>query len=471
MLSKLRRQEEGSALIFSMLAATVVVILSSLVVGLSVHNTQMSSFERRRVQSIAAAEAGVDYYLSLLTKTGGVNPPCDLTKPMREGPASFTVVATYYDAGQVALSCPLGGTLAAGSNPASVLLNSKGETSGPTTLTRTMQAYANITGEIGTTFDNDGAVIAQNSINFTANATVGGDNYSDANLYSNGSVTVASGSTIYGKIFAQGSFTIGQSSQVKKDVHTAGAITMANKSKIYGSAISSGSSITLSGTARIYNGAKAALDITGGTVDVYRNPFQVGLPAPPARSYPAFTYVEADWVAGGYSVQNFSGAGACSAAESYIRTTWASGNLLVRITEPGTVCTLTFASGTINVKGNLGIVSDGPVTLSTGARFTPSPSSSTFDVFVFTGLSGSAPCDFTANTNSGFGPGLSVLIYTPQTCTATMANNTALTQGQIIAGVVNFKHTAHFTYKRLSVPGTGTGGFQEDIVYKREIVD
>jgi hypothetical protein len=332
-----------------------------------------------------------------------------------------------------------------------------------------MEAYAKLTISTGTSFDNAGAIFAQNGVNFTSNATIGGSNFSDADVFTNGNVALASNSTLYGRIYAQGGLTMGSNAEVKKDAWVKGSVTMSSGASIRGSATSSNSSMSLANNARIDNGAKAAGSITGGTVSVYRSPNQTGLEAPPARTYPTFSFVPADWIAAGFTnQQTFSGPTACSAAEAFIRTAWPTGNLLVRIAAPGSTCTTTFTNRTYAVPGNFAIISDGPVTLNTGARFTPSAGPA--NVFLMAGLSGTAPCNITMNTNSGFGPGLSTLIFTPSTCASDLVSNSALTEGQILSGTVNFHHTAQYSYKRLTVPGTGAGGFKQDVYYKREII-
>ena len=477
MLSRLRRlhtNEEGVAIITAVLASSIIVLLGTTVVQLAVHNSEGSAADRRRVQSIAAAEAGLDYYMSWLTATGGQQPPCSVYRTMQGSPGSFTVTPTFYDATGAPINCP------PPVDPAAVLLRSTGSSGTQATdsasFERTMEAYAKLTISTGGVFDNAGAIFAENGVNFTSNATIGGSNFSDADVFTNGNVALASNSTLYGRIFAQGSLTMASNAEVKKDVWTNGSITMSSGATIRGSATSSGSSMSLANNAHIYNGAKAAGAITGGTVDVYRSPNQTGLEAPPARTYPTFSFVPANWTAAGFTnQQTFSGPTACDLAESYIKNSWTSGSLLVRVTASGSTCIpegasgLTFENGTYPVYGNLAIISDGPVTLRTGARFTPT-AGTTANVFLMAGLSGTAPCNITMNTNSGFGPGLSTLVFTPSTCSADLVSNSALTEGQILSGTVNFHHTAQYSYKRLTVPGTGAGGFKQDLFYKREII-
>lgn len=467
MFSRMHKEEDGFALLTAIMTSAIVVFMGTTVVQLAIHNTTGSASDRRNVQSIGAAEAGIDYYFSWLTATGGQQPPCSVTRSMAGSPGSFTVTPTFYDSFGAPLQCP------PQSDPSAVLLHSVGTSTA--TSTRTMEAYAKLTIATGTSFDNAGAIVAQNAVTFTSNATIGGSNYSDADVYTNGNLTLASNSTLYGKILAQGSLTMSSGSEVKKDVWTKGGITMSAGSTIRGTVTASGppnANITLSNNAHIYNGAKASGTITGGTVDVFRSQNQTGLTAPPTRTYPTFTFVPADWTAAGFvNQQTFSGASACSSAESYIRTSWTSGPLLVRVAAPGSTCTLTFTANTnYTVKDQLAIISDGPVTMNTNARFAPT-SGQTYNVFLMAGLSGTAPCNITMNTNSGFGPGLPTLLYTPSTCAIDLWSNTALTQGQILSGVVNFHHTAQFQYSRLTVPGTGAGGFKQDVVYKREVID
>lgn len=474
MLSRLHRNEEGVAIITAVLTSAIVVMLGTTVVQLAVHNSEGSAYDRRHVQSVAAAEAGIDYYFSALAETGGLAPPCSgdptLSRPMVGSPGEFTVTPIFYDAVGVPIDCP------PPVDPSAVLLHSVG-TSGPASSARTMEAYAELTVATGGTFDNEGAIIADATVTFTSNATIGGSNFSDADVYTNGNITLASNSTLYGKIFAQGSVTMSSGSEVKKDVWTKGGITMSAGASIRGNATAGDlapaptSAITMANNSHIYGNATASGSITSGVVDGTRAQNQTNVAAPPTRPYPTFTYDQADWTAAGFTnIQTFSGATACADAKTYIQSTWASGPLLVRILSTGATCTTTFTNANYTVRGHLAIISDGPVTMNTNARFAPT-GGTTANVYLMAGLSGSAPCNITMNTNSGFGPGLPTLLYTPSTCAINLHSNTAITQGQILSGSINFHHTSQFQYSRLTVPGTGTGGFKQDVVYKREVVD
>ena len=116
---------------------------------------------------------------------------------------------------------------------------------------------------------------------------------------------------------------------------------------------------------------------------------------------------------------------------------------------------------------------DGNASLTTNTRFAPSGTGPS-NLFLFGGLSDLAGCSFTANPNSGANSGLNTLIYVPSapnSCVVNLNSNSTFAQGQVLGGTVNFQHTASFTYARLTVPGTGTGGFSEDVRCLREVVN
>ncbi len=470
LLKRLAKDESGIAVVTAVVVSMVILMLCVMVVQLSIHNVERSADDRRRVQAIDAAEAGLDYYFSYLTETGGLQLDCDtewLTLP--RSTSSFRVQATYYEANGFPIpGCPSGGQV-----PAFVLLYSQGKT-GVDAPIRKMQAYAKLTVAKGATFDNSSAIFAQNSVNFTSNARIGGAQYSDADIYSNGDLSLASNSTLFGSIFAQGSITLKSNSEVKRNVHAKNSVTMLSRSIVRGeSVISSQGSITLASNARIEGIAKAKGSITGGTVVGGRSPNQQGLPDPatPPRSFPAFTYNQSDWTAGGYTISpTFSGATACTDAATYMSNAanWPpSGGLVIRIAAPGTTCTF---AGTFNVYRHLAIISDGGIELTPNTRFVPNPTSGTFNMFVFAGLSGTAPCNFTARPNSGFNPGLATLLYVPAACTIDLLSNSSIAQGQMIGGTINFKHTAAFSFQPVTPPGGGIGGFKQDVRCKREVV-
>jgi Tfp pilus assembly protein PilX len=472
MLRKIQTREEGFAMVTAIMASSVVLLLSLGVVQLSLHNSTASGYDRKRVQAIDAAEAGIDYFYSYLQNTGGATPTCSVTKSLTASPVtSFTVTATYYNASNVAYSCPL----ATGTQPASVLIRSVGQSSA-TNPQRTMESYAKLTATTGSTFDNSSAIFGNTSVNFTANATIGGSQYNDADVYTNGSTTLAANSTLYGSLYAQGSITLGSNSDVGKDVWANNAVSMIAGSRVHGNATSSASSITLGSGARIYGNAKAATTITGGTVDGYRTQNSPS-GAPPTRTYPTFTFVSSDWTASGYTPHTWANDCTTPLNASNLAGWWgapapaAPTGHFIRITGGASTCTLTF-SGTINVNGNLAIITDGSVILNTNTRFVlPAGVQGPFNVYIFAGLGNGAGCKFQANPNSGFNSGMNTLIYVPSACNLDLQSNSTIAQGQVMGGTIDFKHTASFQFQRLSVPGTTASGFKEDVKCLREVTN
>jgi hypothetical protein len=453
-LKKLLRGEEGVALITAMLVTMVVLFLSVTVVQLSVHNQQQSGNDRRRVQAVAAAEAGIDYYFSYLQKFSDPVPVCSASQALpTTPPASFTVTPTFYDASGAVMACPYSTTTV----PAAVRVRSVGW-AGNDASRRTMEAYATLLSEPAATFDNDGALFGQNNITFEANAQIGGDSFSDADIYSNGNVSVKSNSIIYGSIFAQGTISIQSGSEIRKDVHAGQAVVLKNNTKIAGNATSSTSSIT---GGKVFGNARAGTNITS-TVFGTSTPNTLSDP-PPTRSFPLFTYNSADWTALGYTVHTYNN---CTQPITDINSWWGSGSgsHLLRITGG---CTLSF-TGTYSIRGNIAIVTDGPISFGPSARFTAV--GGPWQTFLFGGLNGASGCGISFASNAGIGANLPAMLYTPSNCTIESLSNTYLNAGQIIGGTLIFKHTATFAYQRLEVPGVGVGGFKQDVTYKREVV-
>ena len=466
------RDEDGFALITAVMVSLVVMFLGLAALQLSLHNSDASGYDRKRVQSIDAAEAGIDYYYSYLQATGGASPSCSVTKSLTSSPAaSFTVTATFYNSSNGLLSCS-GGSLPSGVTPATVLIRSVGK-SVAATPSRTMESYAKLTPTQGSTFDNSSAIFGQNSISFTANATIGGSQYNDADIYSPGNISLAANSILYGSLYGQGSVTMGSNSDIQKDVWANGSLTMNSGARVRGNATSSTSSITLGNNARVYGNAKAGTTNTGGTVDGYRTSNSPS-GAPPTRTYPTFTYNSTDWTGAGYTIHTYSDCSTLLGATPSLANWWggADGSKhLVRVTGN---CTIS-SSSAINVRGDLAFIVDGNISLTTNTRFVPAGTAQQpFNLFFVGGLADQSGCSFTANPNSGVNGGINTMIYVPSapiSCTVNLNSNSTLAQGQVLGGTVNFQHTASFTYARLTIPGTGSGGFKEDVRCLREVVN
>ncbi|MDQ3990767.1 MAG: pilus assembly PilX N-terminal domain-containing protein [Actinomycetota bacterium] len=451
------REERGAALVTALMVSMVVVILGTTAIGIAVHNTEASGNDRRRVQAVAAAESGVDFYFAQIQGTTNMTSlPCSINRTLATSPPSFfTVTATFQTAAGAAMACPLTTTV-----PASVLLTSVGK-AGPATPRRTMQAQVKLTTAAGSSYG-EGAIFGNTGLSFTANSQIGGSQFNDADVYTNGNITMGSNSVIYGNVYAQGTASMSTGTDIRRNLWANGAIAMAGSAAVRGNVTSSASTLTMSQTSRVYGNARAGGAITtnnSSRIDGTRSPNSPSDP-PPARPFPVFNFNPSEWQEQGYTVTSFSD---CTQARTFIQGI-ASGNHAVRITS---TCAMTVNTN-VTVRGHLAIIADGPITLNTGIRFNAAAGTGPHRLFLVAGLAKSGFCNFTANPNSGVGTNIDVFLYSP--CTVDLSSNSAFTRGQVFGDVVNVKHSIAFQYALVPVPGGTVGGFKQDVLFKREVV-
>jgi hypothetical protein len=172
---------------------------------------------------------------------------------------------------------------------------------------------------------------------------------------------------------------------------------------------------------------------------------------------PTYTYNASDWTSAGYTVVNYS---SCSSAANYLRSL-PTGNILVRVTPS---CTLDL-SGTITLKGNVGVVSDGG--MDDQSTMTVNTSGGTFNFFMFLGYAGGS-CTVTGQSDVSFSSSVNTLLWTP--CTLNLQSN-AWGTGQIIAKQVTFQSDLNFGgFVQMLPPGVAWAGFRESLVYMREVL-
>ena len=69
MLTRLRNEERGVAMIMALAVAFIVLLLSTVVVAQSIHSLDSSGYDRERLLSVNAAEAGTNYWYAFLETT------------------------------------------------------------------------------------------------------------------------------------------------------------------------------------------------------------------------------------------------------------------------------------------------------------------------------------------------------------------------------------------------------------------
>src|SRR5207249_10761392 len=170
------RDERGIAMVTALLVSMVLLFLSVAVVALSLHNSTQSALDRKRVQAIDAAEAGVDGYLSALTGLTGpaTCSPVDAdlqTSPPAHYRVDITLFSTWPPAQGSEIPCqnPLP------AQPLGALVVSKGtavNSGNPTAVSRTMEMEIRLTpvyGGFGKAIFSDTGLSMQNKFTLNGN--------------------------------------------------------------------------------------------------------------------------------------------------------------------------------------------------------------------------------------------------------------------------------------------------------------
>jgi cytoskeletal protein CcmA (bactofilin family)/Tfp pilus assembly protein PilX len=451
------RDEQGMAIVVAMILSMVVVTLGVTSVGLAIHNSEQSSYDRRHVQSIHAAEAGINYYFSHL-QSGGVSEfQCSVSQTLPSTPpASFDATLALYDSAGLPLPCPLTGV-----EPDSALIRSVGRST-TASPARTMEAYVKLVPLPGGPFG-EFAIFSDAQPQFNSNVQVYGGEAVEGNVYSNANVMIQSNSTIYGSIEAQGSVLLASNAEVKRSVLAGSSVQLKTNARVLQHVTSAGSSVSLDSNAHVLQDARAASTVTllgNATVDGLLLPSSPAEP-PEYRPFPELVFDPAAWQETGYTVQTFT---TCQEAKAFIAGI-GSGNHAVRITAP---CDLAYSSGeSVTLRGNLALIGNGSLTMSSNTGFVNDGTQR--NLFLLFGMGGgSTPCDISFSSNTVIGPGLKTVLYTP--CRIDMRSNTMVIEGQMFGGSVEFNSNASLTYHPIGVPGFGETTYDEDVLYTREVV-
>jgi hypothetical protein len=471
------QREDGIALVTAILVSAIVLLMSMSAVAISIHNTDASGYDKRRLEAIDAAEAGIDYYYyrigstSLATLATASLPSgysivastCRITGTTNTNPtATFVVTPTFYatSSSSTAYTCAQYSTMLAANptGPWYVELLSTATAAGQTTPTRTMRSRARLTAISTQTTFPAAAIYGSSSVNLSANVQAYGNGSNNANVYSNGNISVTTASNIKGSMYVQGTATVANGNfQLAGDLWAKNGITVSG-GKIGHDAISSTSTITLTGNTKVYNNAKAGSSISvtnPASIAGTQSPNTTGIANPPSLTYPTYSFSASDWP--GYVSQ-----ASCANALTAI-SNWTTGNLYIRLTGCAS-----FSMPSKVLPGNLAILTDGTITFPVNTYLTTN-SSSVLSIYLFTGLTGTCG-NFTTAANSGIGKNLKALIYTPSTCSATIQSNSWNASGQVFSGSITFSSNTSVTYAPVDLPAVAldSASLLVDIVYKRE---
>jgi hypothetical protein len=482
-------------MVVAIMVLFVVLLLSAVVYAESVHNSGQSANNRKRLQSVDAAEAGLDYFFNCVGHTAPASvSSCAVSQTVAVAPgtSSFTITPTWYsDANGTTQADP--STFNDTNLPKSVKVLSTGIANGK--VTRRMESFIALPNPLfGSVV---GAVLVDSSINFKNNFTLTGDNISNGDIYvtcessqPSCDASITSGNQIInGSIFVpKGSLLISAQAHISGSVWANGSVTIDHSQAVVDqNATSSTSSLTVSrgnvtGTGSYCTGsAPSPSNVHGGTI-------QLCQAAPPSVPFPHIAYNLSDWqtgcgrspLANCYAEVPFGTTGSsnpadCAAADAYIEGNGAGtfqggagvpagySGVIVRILS---TCSLTTTNNAnINLGADLAIVSNGPINLSQQSTWTGVGGDREMHLFVPWGTS--CPTgDITVGNNTNFNSLISLSIYTP--CTAHMSNQNAF-YGQVIGGSVDIANNWKMNYQAVQLPGSTVGGFNEDIAYIREI--
>jgi hypothetical protein len=458
MLTRLRNEEDGLAMVISLMVAMVILILSTVVVAQSLHTLDASGYDRRRLTSVSAAEAGTNFYYQYFQTTPAVSLSCAaITRTVASSPApsTFTATPSYFDAAGAPMACPFSDERV----PTYVLVNSVGTTSSG--AKRTFQSYIKLTPNHAQV---DGALISNGSMHIVNNFDLYGNTGNNADIYiGTGDYTQGQNSNVRGSVYVPGgSAKMIQSAQIQGQLWS---LDEASLTTVAGDVTSTTG--TISG-GRVGGNAKAAGAITS-IVAGTKSPNQAGIANPPTQTFPQITYVPTAWA--GYTEHVYSGASACTNARTFVEGTIPAGNHVVRITG-GSPCVYTNTNNSlVTFDGNLAIVSDWGIDISERSNW--NGVTSMRNLYFITVTQSPLDCsgvnkDIRTGNNTDFNALVHVFFYSP--CTLRMANQTAFS-GQAIGSPIDISSQFTMTYQPVLVPGfSGVTGFDQDISYVREIV-
>jgi hypothetical protein len=451
-------------MVTALLVTLVVASLGLVVVQLSAHNASSSAFDRKRVQAVDAAEAGIELFFASLRQATGVAlcNPLDGTIPSSPG-ATYHVEVELYGAWPPTGS-PLPCPPPDGTVPAAAKVTSVGTAVSPgssVAVSRTMQTEARLVGLYPQTAF---GIFSDTGLGLQNNLTVNGNAGNDANVYTNGNFTMANNTVIAGSVFAQGSATI-NNGVVKQDVWAGGPVSL-HSIAVFGSVQSSTGGISLSNNTHVYRDAKAAGAITvDGSSQIDGVEIEnATLGPPPTHSLPQVVYDPTAWQGAGYLIQTYAD---CDQAKTAIKNGWTPGqNVVVRI--PAT-CTLTFSNNdAVAVRGNLAIITDGGFATQNKVTFQGTAPFKLYVISVYrSGLNCSSGTYNLTFSNQSQINNLSLFAYSP--CTLNFGNNNASgSAGQLIGSTVNITNQLIFNYRPVIVP-SNVVGYAAEVSYLREV--
>ena len=290
------RQEDGVAMIVSLMVAFVVLMLSTIVVAQSLHSLDASGYDRQRLLSVNAAESGTNHWYQYLQTTPIVGMSCATKiEDIDTGPAvaTFEAAATFYAAdGTTVMPCS---SFSNTTYPSYALISSTGTVNGD--APRTIETLMRLTPNYG---GFGAAILAVNATGFTNSFDIYGANGNDGDVYVlNGSLTISNTPNIRGNVYVPqgGRDDIGNNSTIWGNLWVRDNVSIANPAIVKGSVLSQLGTIGGSPGGLIEGAAAAAgaIDQTGGLTINGTVSANTEVPTVPTQIFPQISYVAANW--------------------------------------------------------------------------------------------------------------------------------------------------------------------------------
>lgn len=470
-LSRLHREESGVAMVIAMMVVFVVVLLSIVILDMSIHNTEQAAYDRKRVTSVAAAEAGIDRAWNLIQFTAPEdlpwNTPLVDTLGSEPAPATFTVDFTWYSSVEPLVEMTVEPDQE--TPPVAALLTAVGETN--TTVPRTMETFVTLTPNYG---GFGSAILAITDTTFETSPTILGQNGNDGNIYvTDGDLTIENSMNVYGNVYVHdGGVHMENNSQISGELWANEGITINNPASVGTNVISSTGQVD---TETDPGGTIGGFAMAGTTIEeppllisgtTYENSPQG---PPPTVDFPKLcqTAIAGVCDAMPWAVYTVTTATTCTAAQSFLDASL-SGNQVLWI--PSGCPDLQIANNdVINFSGNLAIVTNGKITMANRNTWNGvSGNKLQLIVNYRTGLNCASGAYNISTGNLSRFNNASVLFYSP--CTVTLNNLNGFI-GQVLGSTVEIKNNFTLNYQPVLVDGLdNVQGFNQNVVYIREVV-
>ena len=484
MLTRLRSEERGMALVLAVMVTFVVLLLSTVVISQAIHNTGRAGYDRKRLTAVNAAEAGIDWFYDNMehavttpTSSSLQTAPKTLSLSDAPGTASFTATPTYYS--NAAGTVPFSGSVTTSNFPQSVKIVSVGTATDGTT--RKMETFAVLRAIQGGL---TGALIANSSTTFSNNFTVNGYNGNDGDIYVlNGNFDVPSGlETIRGSVFVtSGHAYVGTGLHIYGGVWANDYVSVDHSQALIDADVTSTTTYvtvtrgTVQGNAHYCTGAAPGANVHGTQTQT------CSLGAPPTQPFPMLKYVPSAWTLQGYYIlPDYTGVNACTNARNYVEGTASgtyqggagvpSGYTGVVVHIVGTCAYSSSNNATVSLGSDLAIVSDGGgFNLDQRSNWNGVTSTRNLSFIAAWPSAGSPACpaqNVSVGNNTSFDNLTVVGIYGP--CTVAMNNNNATFNGQVVGQTLSIGNLFTMNYRPAVFPGVNFSGYNEDIAYIRE---